>query len=416
MDTIPVGLTDLAQYLSCRIHDYDRPKIEKIEATMRYSGLRTLSRHTMLAIAHVACSRKRFQRLPPEFGLSEKAIKALMVHDKANSGAVGAAPRSEKGALSMKSEDLRKPEQPDGDATVKGFLVLSRLPFLLPGLAALTTGILIAVSQGYDPSYGLVWMSIIGIMFIMLATYYFNEYFDYEGDIINKTFIKFSGGSRALPDNMVPRPVARLAGYSSVIVLLAIAIIYLIYYFKDYPLLLPLGLFGAFCGLFYSHPPFRWAYHGIGEILIGGCYGVLQMISGFYLVSGVLDLKMLLVGLPASITIFLVIVANEFPDYQADKAVNKRNLIVRLGLPKGSKMYAAVMMLAYPSMLATIAVDMSPWIAIAGLPVLVLSLMTTALTLKGGYDKPSVQTKISGATLLANLLSSLMFIPVVFIW
>ncbi len=280
----------------------------------------------------------------------------------------------------------------------------------------MVTGIAIAIAEGYDPSWGLIWLSVGGIVLIMLATYYFNEYFDYEGDVINKTFIKFSGGSRALPDNMVPRPVARIAGYSSVAVLVAIAVVYMLFYFEEYPLLLPLALFGAFCGLFYSHPPFQWAYQGIGEIVIGGCYGILTLTSGFYLVSGVLNLNMLLVGLPASMTIFLVILANEFPDYEADKAVNKRNLIVRLGLQKGALLYAGVMMLVYPAMLATIAVGVNVWIAVAGLPTLALAAVTTAMALKGGFGSPSAQMKISGITLLANLLSSLMFITVVFIW
>jgi len=304
----------------------------------------------------------------------------------------------------------------DGSAAIKGFLILSRLPFLSPGVAALVTGIVIALSEGYDPSAGLIWMSILGLILIMLATYYFNEFFDYEGDIINKTFIKFSGGSRALPDNMVPRPVARIAGYSSVAVLVAIAAVYMLFYFEDYPLLLPLALFGAFCGVFYSHPPFQWAYQGIGEIVIGGCYGILTFVSGYYLVSGVLNPNMLLVGLPASMTIFLVILANEFPDYEADKAVNKRNLIVRLGPARGSVVYAVVMLLVYPAMLATMAADVSSWIAVAGLPVLALTVAATAMTLKGGYTQPAAQMRISGITLLTNLLSSLMFIPVVLIW
>ena len=280
----------------------------------------------------------------------------------------------------------------------------------------MVTGFFIAIAEGHDPSWGLIWLSVGGTVLIMLATYYFNEYFDYEGDIINKTFIKFSGGSRALPDNMVSRPVARIAGYSTIAALFVIAIIYMLFYFEDYPLLLPLALFGASCGVFYSHPPFQWAYQGIGEIVIGGCYGILTFVSGFYLVSGVLNLNMLLVGLPASLTIFLVILANEFPDYEADKAVNKRNLIVRLGPQKGAVLYAGVMMSVYPAMLATIAVDINPWIAVAGSPVLALSIAATAMTLKGGYNQPSAQMKISGLTLLANLLSSLMFIPVVLIW
>lgn len=301
-------------------------------------------------------------------------------------------------------------------ASVKGFLVLSRLPFLLPGLASFVTGLMIAVGSGHDPDAGLAWMSVSGLALIMLATYYFNEYYDYEGDIINRTFTKFSGGSRALTDLAVPRPLARLAGWSSVGLLAAIALAYLLLYFEEYPLLLPLALFGAFCGIFYSHPPFQWAYQGIGEILIGGCYGILAMVSGFYVASGELNLDLILIAIPASLTIFGVIVANEFPDYEADKAVNKRNLVVRLGMRKASFMFVAAMAPAYPFMVASIAVGISTWIIPLGLPVLLFCAVPIAETLRGGHEKAASQTKISASTLLANLLSSLMFVPAVLIW
>jgi len=305
-------------------------------------------------------------------------------------------------------------EMSDKKSSLKGFIVLSRLPFLLPGLAALVSGIGIGVLKDRNIDSGFVGLSILGLALIMLATYYFNEYFDYEGDIINRRFIKFSGGSRALPDEMVPRRLARIAGWGVVAVLVVIAVTYLILYFKDYPLLLPMGLFGAFCGVFYSHPPFQWAYRGIGEILIGACYGVLPLVSGYYIASGVLDLRMVVIGIPASITIFCVIVANEFPDYDADKAVNKRNLVVRLGLRRASRMYAVAMLLVYPFMLATMLVYPWPNVIFAGLPVLVLTVAAATDALKGGYLQSDTQTKISGMTLLANLLSSLVFIVVFF--
>jgi len=301
------------------------------------------------------------------------------------------------------------------ELSVKGFLVLSRIPFLSPGLAAIVTGIMLASIMEGIAEPGLVWMSVAGITLIMLATYYFNEYYDYEGDIINKKFIKFSGGSRAIPDLHVPRKVARAAGWGAVAALGVIALVYLLFYFRDFPLLLPLALFGAFCGVFYSHPPFQWAYQGIGEIVIGGCYGVLAVVSGFYLASGVFSLEMAVVAIPASLTVFGIIVANEFPDYEADKVVNKRNLIVRLGIKRGSYVYMAAMVLTYPAMLASMLVGM-PWtVAVAGLPVLLLTVAPVALVLKGGLASPASQTKISGLTIVANVFASLMFIPAVWL-
>jgi 1,4-dihydroxy-2-naphthoate octaprenyltransferase len=301
-------------------------------------------------------------------------------------------------------------------ASVRGFLILSRIPFLSPGIAALVTGMLLAILADYEPDIGLLIMSLVGLSLIMLTTYYFNEYFDYEGDIINKSYIVFSGGSRAIPDRLVPRILARLAGYGSVGVLVVIAVTYMLFYFDDFPALLPLALFGAFCGVFYSHPPFQWSYKGIGEIIIGGCYGILAMVSGYYVVSGVLEVDLLLVAMPASMTIFCVIVANEFPDIQADRAVNKLNLIVRLGLRRGSVMFSVVMLLTYPVMASSILVGVDWTIIAYGLPVLLLTVYAALLTMRGGYDQGPQQIKISGATLLANLLSSLMFVPAAVGW
>jgi len=280
----------------------------------------------------------------------------------------------------------------------------------------LITGFSVAIAEGRDPSWGLILISVCGIVLIMLATYYFNEYYDYEGDLINRTYIMFSGGSRALPDGMVARPVARIAGFTSVALLVVIAFVYFLLYFSGFPMLLPLALFGAFCGIFYSHPPFQWSRRGIGEIVIGGCYGLLAVVSGFYLASGVLDLDMVVVALPASVTVWGLIVANEFPDIEADRAVGKRTMVVRLGLERGGTIFAVVMALSYPLMLLSVLVGMSYWVAVVGLPVLVLSASASALALKGAHKTPSGQTRIAGLVLLANLLSSLLFIPVAVMW
>jgi quinol-cytochrome oxidoreductase complex cytochrome b subunit len=67
-------------------------------------------------------------------------------------------------------------------------------------------------------------------------------------------------------------------------------------------------------------------------------------------------------------------------------------------------------------MVASVLVGISYWIAVIGLPVLVLSIIAIVLTLRGGYAVPKSQMSISGATLFVNLLSSLLFIPVVLLW
>jgi 1,4-dihydroxy-2-naphthoate octaprenyltransferase len=191
----------------------------------------------------------------------------------------------------------------------------------------------------------------LGVTLIMLMTYYSNEYFDYEGDVINRNYNRFSGGSRVLSEGILPRRAGLylmlLALFSFVILL----VIYLRCCFNVRPYLLPMALVGVLAGLFYSAPPFRWAYRGVGEVLIGFSYGWLATTSGYYIVTGRIDLASTLLSLPATFTVFSVIVINEIPDYEADLAVSKRNLVVRLGVNRAKVLYTVsnVMALATAS-------------------------------------------------------------------
>jgi hypothetical protein len=67
-------------------------------------------------------------------------------------------------------------------------------------------------------------------------------------------------------------------------------------------------------------------------------------------------------------------------------------------------------------MLATILVGIDWKVAIFGLPVFALAILAAMTALGHKSGEWGQQMKISGATLLANLLSSLMFIPAAVQW
>ena len=217
-------------------------------------------------------------------------------------------------------------------------LRLSRLPFMIPGLAPFFAGGLLGLHLGGVVNDLLV-IGCLGIPLIMLITFYSNEYFDYEGDIINRNYNRFSGGSRVLPDRLLPRRTGFRLMLLALSSFTALTLVYLVYYFNLRPYLLPMAILGIFGGLFYSAPPFRWAYRGFGEIFIGVSYGWLATVSGYYIVTGRIDLPSTLLSLPAAFTVFSLIVINEMPDYEADLAVSKKTLVVRLGVEKAKVLY-----------------------------------------------------------------------------
>jgi 1,4-dihydroxy-2-naphthoate octaprenyltransferase len=221
---------------------------------------------------------------------------------------------------------------------------LSRVPFLSVGIFPLILGFVLAWRWGYKGPLGLYLLSSAAVVLIMWMTYYLAEKNDLEGDRINQGFNRFSGGSRILVRGMLPPWVPLLLGYGCLIAAcLSGMTIYLRY--RTGPWTLLLGGLGIFFGYFYSEKPFQWSYRGLGEILIGFCYGWLPIATGFYLFSGFFSPQVFLLSIPVGLSIFNVILINEFPDEEADRAVGKRTLVVRFGKEKVSDLYLGVSIL-----------------------------------------------------------------------
>jgi 1,4-dihydroxy-2-naphthoate octaprenyltransferase len=187
-------------------------------------------------------------------------------------------------------------------------------------------------------------LSTAAVILIMWMAYYVGEWNDLEGDGINQHFNRFSGGSRVLVREVLPPRVSLLLGYGCLAgAILVGAHIYLRYQTDLRTLLL--GGLGIFIGFFYSSKPFRWSYHGLGEILIGFCYGWLPIGTGFFLLTGFFSPQILLLSIPVGLSIFNVILINEFPDKEADRAVGKKNLVVRFGKERMGDLYIGLSLL-----------------------------------------------------------------------
>ena len=205
-------------------------------------------------------------------------------------------------------------------------------------------GFILAWRWGYKGPLGLYVVSILAVIFIMWMTYYLGEWNDLEGDQHNYHFNRFSGGSRVLVNGLLPLRTSLLLGYAS---LGAAIFTGLVIYFQYQTGIwtLPLGAIGIFSGFFYSGKPIRWSYHGVGEIFIGFCYGWLPIATGFYLFSGFFSHHIFLLSLPVGLSIFNVILINEFPDEEADRSFGKKNLVVRFGKEKMGDLFLGLSLL-----------------------------------------------------------------------
>jgi 1,4-dihydroxy-2-naphthoate octaprenyltransferase len=281
---------------------------------------------------------------------------------------------------------------------------LSRVPFLSVGILPLILGFILAWRWGYSGPSGLYVLSAAAAILIMWMTYYLGEWNDLEGDRINQNFNRFSGGSRVLVKEILPARISLLLGYGCLAG--AILIVFYIYlqYRTDLGTLL-LGGLGIVFGFFYSSKPIRWSYHGLGEILIGFCYGWLPIATGFFLFTGFFSPQVLLLSIPVGFSIFNVILINEFPDEEADRAIGKRNLVVRFGKERMGDLYIGLSLLAGFSFIKMMwGFRLTPYwlLALSAVP-LVLILWNLIQVWLGNYRYHKKLELICRNTLLVNL-------------
>ena len=282
--------------------------------------------------------------------------------------------------------------------SIISWLNLIRLGAAARGLLPFFLGTIVAWSTGFVINIPVFFFSSVAILFIMIATFLVNEYFDYETDTLNNSFHRLSGGSRILVLNLVPRKQALYTAFG----LFGLAgVIGLILYFgfDTGPLTIPLGALAILAGYFYTARPLKLAYRGIGELAILFTCGWLATILGYYLQTGEITQMVTLISIPGSISIFLLILINEIPDMQSDLLSNKKNLAVILGKRNALLFYSYLSIGCWLVILAIIPFGV-PWttgiFSIVLLPIIVWNILDIRKNPsdKGTLESLSVRTML----------------------
>lgn len=293
-------------------------------------------------------------------------------------------------------------------ARLKHWLLLSRIPFLSVAILPFILGTLSA--NYFFGKFNLVifLLGLLGVMFIQLTTHYSGEIYDVKEDRLSITLEKnfFTGGSQIMVENIIaPRKVKILILLVACLALISGAILQ--FYFNTGKWTLLLGVSGLLCGLFYSKPPLRWVSRGVGEILIAYSYGWLAINAGFYIQTGHFNFLIAWISLPVACSVVNIILINEYPDYPADQAAGKLNLLVRMGKVKTAILYAFLVNCSVVTFLLALVFGYPVISGIFYFPVFILAIILAGKMLKGDYIDRVKLEKMCGLTILVSLGTSL---------
>lgn len=279
----------------------------------------------------------------------------------------------------------------------------SRYEFFTGVLAPAVVGGAVAYWEKGTLHGGLLLLTLLGLLGLHAAANLANDYFDHlsGNDEVNVSFVRpFTGGSRVIQQGLAaPREVLAAA----LLCMAGGAVIGLLLTWLRGWSVLALGLVGGLTGFFYSAPPLALGYRGLGEIFIALDFGVLPVLGTYYVQTRTFSSAALWASLPVALLILAVLWINQFPDYDADRAVGKRHWVVRLGRRRAGDVYVGLLALTYLLLLVAVAVEALP-------PLVLLVLLTLPLAARGmnvaarEYDHPRRLAPANAATVGVHLL------------
>jgi 1,4-dihydroxy-2-naphthoate octaprenyltransferase len=151
--------------------------------------------------------------------------------------------------------------------------------------------------------------------------------------------------------------------------------------------ILAFALLGGAAAIFYVAPPIRWAYRGLGETVIALSYGPWLVLGSLYLQTGGVSWGALCASLVPGLLIMALAVVNAIPDFQQDRLVGKRNLVVRLGRRRAVPLYLSLAAAGLLTVLLGVLAGVFPWSCLAALLALPL-LVTSARRAAQTYESP----------------------------
>src|SRR5438876_9698316 len=224
-----------------------------------------------------------------------------------------------------------------------------RIPFLQATFVPVVLGGVIAFQVAHVFNLGTFLLTILGASLIQIATNMLNDYFDFKSgnDLQVRHQNPFAGGARILTAGLI-NPSTQLIVSTSCLILGSLIGFYLIFALGLYQLFW-FGLIGVVSTYFYVGPPFKLAYRGVGEFLVGLNFGPVMTLGAFYVQTGSLATATvpLLASIPVGLLIAAVLWINEFPDMDADKAVGKKTLVLRLGYLRSVAVYVGLLATSY---------------------------------------------------------------------
>jgi len=282
----------------------------------------------------------------------------------------------------------------------------SFMPGILGGMIAWT------IDRQFHPEYFLLVM--LGLILNHLALNMTDDYYDFRHlvDVFaTEGRNPYAGGSGTLSAGLIqPKKMRQVFTAFYVI---AIAIGFFLGMMRG-PFVLVLLVFGFFCAFFYTAPPIRFGYRGLGEIAQLLCFGPGIGLGAYYVQTQRISWEAFWGTLPFGIMLFSMITINEIPDYFEDRKGGKLNLVARFGRERGIWLFILSLCSAYGAILAGVILGRIPMLGLISLLTLPIAFKTISI-LRTYYQEPDKMAPANLGMICVHNFTAILLVVAYFI-
>lgn len=278
---------------------------------------------------------------------------------------------------------------------------LAARPRTLPAaVAPVLVGTALAID--YDQFKPLAFLAaLIGSIFIQIGTNLSNDYSDARRGADTEDRL---GPVRVTAGGLMPPRRVLIGTY----VAFGIAVLAGLYLAAiTGPELILVGVASIAAGVLYTGGPKPYGYEGLGELFVFLFFGVVAVVGSYYVQAQELPWEAFALSVPVGLLASAILVVNNVRDADTDRRAGKRTLAVRLGRARARKLFDAMIVVSYLTVIAIpLAGGLSWWVA---LPLLSLPLVPSLWkTVAERTDGPSLNGALADTGRLLGLFSLLL--------
>lgn len=271
------------------------------------------------------------------------------------------------------------------------FLVVSLIPAILGGVIAWKDG-------GFD--WTIFLLTTIAIVLAHSAADFIDDYFDYKNGNLGNKEQQFHD-SPLISGEITSKQVI----WATIICLVpAVGIGIYLTYLIGWPVLLMAGI-GTFIVFFYTSPPFRLNYRGVGESALFLAFGPMIVFGVYFVLTQQFSWEPILLSIPLGVfTMNVGLVSNTF-DYEDDIKSAKKTFPVRFGQANAVKLLNFGTILAFGVIIVAGIFQKVSLLSLAITLLAFIAYKVSAGTSK--YEDLSKYTKAMGSAIALSSLSGI---------